>query len=90
MVRRHDFVSLPRLIGCCMLLLVSWSCHRCDNIIESDLLKHLQSCGRRYTKIDLRGCNKLTGTVLFRECEKRSLSEGLIKSDSVFDCEKFQ
>jgi hypothetical protein len=54
------------------------------------LLKHLQIHGRRYEKIDLRGCNKLTGTVLFRECEKRSLSEGLIKSDSVFDCENFR
>jgi hypothetical protein len=54
--------------------------------MESDLLKHLQICGRRYEKIDLRGCNKLTGTVLFRESEKRALSEGLIKTDAVFEC----
>jgi hypothetical protein len=57
--------------------------------MESDLLKHLQICGRRYEKIDLRGCHKLTGTVLFRESEKRALSEGLIKSDAVFECIDF-
>ena len=61
---------------------------RCDRIIESDLLRHLQIHGRRYEKIDLRGCNKLTGTVLFRECEKRALSEGLIKSEAIFDCKE--
>jgi hypothetical protein len=58
-------------------------------VLESDLLKHLQVHGRRYQKIDLRGCSKLTGTVLFRECEKRALSEGLIKSEAIFDCKKF-
>ncbi len=56
--------------------------------MESDLLKHLQLCGRRYEKIDLRGCNKLTGTVLFRESEKRALSEGLIKSEAIFECKE--
>jgi hypothetical protein len=59
---------------------------RCDHIIESDLLRHLQLYGRRYGKIDLRGCNKLTGTVLFRECEKRALSEGLISNEAIYDC----
>ena len=56
--------------------------------MESDLLKHLQLCGRRYEKIDLRGCNKLTGTVHFREIEKHALSQSFIKPEAIFECKE--
>ena len=62
---------------------------RCDGIPESEMLLHLQVHGRRYEKIDLRGFNKITGVALFRECEKRALSEGMIKSDAKFSRKEF-
>ena len=85
---QHLFEVVYLQIICSQSLLPFDSYLRCDHVLESDLLKHLQIYGRRYQKIDLRGCNKLTGTVLFRECEKRALSEGIIKSEAIFDCKK--
>ena len=56
----------------------------CDGIMEAGMLSHIETQGRRYQKIDLRGCHKMTGHPLFEKCEKRAVDEGMLHPDATF------
>ena len=56
----------------------------CDGIKDAEMLSHLETRRLCYSKIDLRGCHKITGVPLFEECVKKAIETGMLKPDAIF------